>query len=120
MAVTPILQSKATSEADRAGTVELFFDLVFVFAVTQLSHELLLDLTGSGTAEALILLAAIWWVWVLTTWATNALNTESASVRLLLFAMMIGALTMSTSIPGAFDVGGEDRGLIFACAYVTI
>ena len=57
--------------AQRATFLELFFDLVFVFAVAQLSHGLLKDLTVAGAAKTLFLLLVVWWAWIYTTWMTN-------------------------------------------------
>jgi low temperature requirement protein LtrA len=97
----------------RVTYAELFFDLVFVFAVTQISHTLLAHFTPLGALQVTLLFLAVWWVWVFTTWITNWLNPEKTPVRLLLFAMMLGGLVLSTSIPKAF----EERGLWFAIAY---
>jgi low temperature requirement protein LtrA len=72
--------------------IELFFDLVFVFAITQLSHRLLLNLTPTGAVETLVLFLAIWWLWIYTCWATNWLDPEHNTIRVLLLAMMMGAL----------------------------
>ncbi len=96
--------------------VELFFDLVFVFAVTQLSHLLINHLTLTGAAQTGLLLIAVWWVWIYTSWVTNWLDPDSLPVRLLLFALMIAGLVLSASIPGAF----ETRALPFALAYVVM
>jgi low temperature requirement protein LtrA len=98
----------------RVTYVELFFDLVFVFAVTQLSHTLVEHLTLVGALQTLFLLLAVWWVWVYTCWFTNWLDPDKPSVRILLFALMLAGLLMSASIPHAFD--GE--ALLFASAYV--
>ncbi|KRR21168.1 hypothetical protein CQ14_22125 [Bradyrhizobium lablabi] len=100
----------------RVTYVELFFDLVFVFAVTQISHTLLAHFTLVGALQVTLLFLAVWWVWVFTSWITNWLNPEKTPVRLLLFAMMLGGLVLSTSIPKAFD----ERGLWFAIAYATM
>jgi low temperature requirement protein LtrA len=100
----------------RVTYVELFFDLVFVFAVTQISHTLLAHFTLLGALQVTLLFLAVWWVWVFTSWITNWLNPEKAPVRLLLFAMMLGGLVLSTSIPAAF----EARGLWFAIAYAAM
>jgi low temperature requirement protein LtrA len=100
----------------RVTFVELFFDLVFVFAVTQLSHSLIEDMTPLGALHTLILLVAVWWVWVYTAWATNWLDPERVPVRLLLFAVMLVGLVMSASIPEAFAA----LGLPFAAAVVLI
>jgi low temperature requirement protein LtrA len=100
----------------RVTYVELFFDLVFVFAVTQISHTLLAHFTVLGALQVTLLFLAVWWVWVFTSWITNWLNPEKTPVRLLLFAMMLGGLVLSTSIPAAF----EARGLWFAIAYAAM
>lgn len=100
----------------RVTYVELFFDLVFVFAVTQISHTLLAHFTPLGALQVTLLFLAVWWVWVFTSWVTNWLNPEKTPVRLLLFAMMLGGLVLSTSIPAAF----EARGLWFAIAYAAM
>jgi low temperature requirement protein LtrA len=103
-------------EHSRVTSVELFFDLVFVFAVTQLSHGLLHHLTPFGALQAALLLVAVWWAWIDTAWVTNWLDPERAPVRLLLYALMLVGLVMSASIPKAF----EDRGVSFAAAYVVM
>jgi low temperature requirement protein LtrA len=94
--------------------VELFFDLVFVFAITQLSHLLLAHLTLLGAVQTALLLLAVWWVWIFTSWVTNWLDPDKAPVRLLLFVLMLAGLVLSASIPNAF----ETRALPFALAYV--
>jgi low temperature requirement protein LtrA len=94
--------------------VELFFDLVFAFAVTQLSHFLLGHLSLAGAAHAILLFLAVWWVWIYTTWVTNWLDPDRAPVRLVLFVLMLAGLVLSAALPHAFG----KRGLIFAAAYV--
>jgi low temperature requirement protein LtrA len=106
----------APHQHHRVTYVELFFDLVFVFAVTQISHTLLAHFTPSGILQVTLLFLAVWWVWVFTSWITNWLDPEQTPVRLLLFAMMLGGLVLSTSIPTAFD----GRGLWFAIAYAAM
>ena len=96
--------------------VELFFDLVFVFAVTQLSHALVAHLTPTGIAQTGLLLLAVWWVWISTSWVTNWLDPERIPVRLAVLALMFAGLLMSVSIPHAFD----SRGLLFASAFVAM
>jgi low temperature requirement protein LtrA len=100
----------------RVTYAELFFDLVFVFAVTQISHTLLAHFTPLGALQTTLLFLAVWWVWVYTSWITNWLNPEMTPVRVLLFALMLGGLVLSTSIPQAF----ETRGLWFAVAYASM
>jgi low temperature requirement protein LtrA len=106
----------APHQHSRVTYAELFFDLVFVFAVTQISHTLLGRLTPLGLAQTTLLFLAVWWVWVYTSWITNWLNPELTPVRILLFLLMLGGLVLSTSIPTAF----ETRGLWFASAYAAM
>ncbi|MGY8664737.1 low temperature requirement protein A [Bradyrhizobium sp. UFLA05-109] len=103
-------------QPSRVTYVELFFDLVFVYAVTQISHMLLGRFTPLGAVQVTLLFLAVWWVWVYTAWVTNWLNPELTPVRVLLFLMMLGGLVLSTSIPTAF----EGRGLWFAIAYASM
>lgn len=100
----------------RVGFVELFFDLVFVFAVTQLSHSLIEHPTPQGLFQTAVLLGAVWWGWIDTAWATNWLDVDKAPVRLLLFGMMGAGLFMSAAIPLAF----EGRGAVFGLAFAAL
>ncbi len=111
-----LMRARRAGEHAKVGFVELFFDLVFVFAITQVSHLLLAHLTPLGALEAAILLAAVWWVWIDTSWITNWLDPERGPVRLMLFALMAAGLVMSTSLPEAFG----DKGLTFACAFAVM
>lgn len=111
---TGLLRVASLHGHHRVTFVELFFDLVFVFAVTQVSHNLLAHFTPLGVYETVLLLFAVWWVWIFTSWVTNWLDPDTLPVRILLFALMIAGLVMSTSLPKAF----ESRGLAFAGAYV--
>lgn len=104
------------NQHSRVTYAELFFDLVFVYAVTQISHTLLGRFTPLGAIQVTLLFLAVWWVWVYTTWITNWLNPELTPVRILLFLLMLGGLVLSTSIPTAF----EGRGLWFASAYAAM
>ena len=101
---------------NRVTYAELFFDLVFVFAVTQVAHALANRFTPLGALEAALLFLAVWWAWVYTTWITNWLNPELTPVRILLFLLMLAGLVLSTSIPHAFEM----RGLWFASAYAAM
>jgi low temperature requirement protein LtrA len=97
-------------------TVELFFDLVFVFAVTQLSHQILDDLTAGGVGRAAFLLLVVWWAWINTTWMANWFDPSSPAVRGVLTAVMLGSLLMAAALPEAFG----DRALLFAASYVAL
>ena len=112
-AQTSHLRTRHGHEHHRVTFVELFFDLVFVFAVTQLSHGLLEHLTPLGALQAAILLLAVWWTWIDTAWITNWLDPEKPAVRLMLFALMLAGVVLSASIPKAF----HERALSFAVAY---
>jgi low temperature requirement protein LtrA len=102
--------------SQRASSLELFYDLVFVFAITQVSHLLLEHLTWTGVLQSLIVLLAVYWSWNYTTWTTNELDTETIPVRLLLLGLMLVSLLMSVAIPQAF----EEHALLFAGSYVAI
>ncbi|MFT4149143.1 MAG: low temperature requirement protein A [Paracoccaceae bacterium] len=95
---------------------ELFFDLVYVFAVTQISHGLLHHLTLQGLIESLILWFAVWLGWQYTCWTTNWFDPARPRIRGMMFVMMLVALFMAAALPQAFG----ERGLIFALAYVAI
>lgn len=99
-----LLRNPDSDNSDRVGFIELFFDLVFVFAVTQLAHRFIEYPSPRGVLESLLLFLAVWSVWTGTTWVTNRLDVERNSVRLLLLAMMIGGLFQALSIPDAFKI----------------
>jgi len=110
---------------DRAGqqrvtNIELFFDLVFVFAVTQLSHFLLAGPGHGGSARtaflAALLLTMVWMLWSYTTWLTNWLDPERIAVRLLLLALALISLASSAAIPTAFGRWG----LVVGAAYLVM
>jgi low temperature requirement protein LtrA len=111
-----LLRKRGEHDSGKVGMVELFFDLVFVFAVTQLSHALVEDMTLAGLSEVSLLLLGVWWVWINTSWVTSWLDPERIPVRVALLALMLAGLWMSVAIPKAFD----SRGLLFAGAYVSM
>ncbi len=96
--------------------VELFFDLVYVFAVTQLSHYLLDHRSVTGALEAALLLAMMWLLWAYTTWLTNWLDPGRIPVRTLLLCLMLVSLVMSAALPRAFG----DSGLLIGGAYAVM
>ncbi|MGH6924195.1 MAG: low temperature requirement protein A [Propylenella sp.] len=100
----------------RVSPMELFFDLVFVFAVTQLSHYLLEHHTVLGAVQTLVMFLAVWWAWIYTAWATNWLDPDLPAVRLKLAVVMLLSLVLSSSIHDAFG----RLGLVFALVYVAI
>lgn len=111
-----LLRPRHDGQKAQVTNIELFFDLVFVFAVTQLSHTLLKSLTLANAVHVTLLFLAVWWVWIYTSWVTNWLDPERTPVRLLLFALMFAGLILSSSIPEAF----EAKGLYFAFAHVSM
>jgi low temperature requirement protein LtrA len=113
---TALLRDRNRAGSGRVGMVELFFDLVFVFAVTQLSHKLLGDLTLGNLVQVTLVFLGVWWVWMYTAWTTNWLDPEQLPVRTCLFLLTIAGLFLSMSIPHSF----AERGLVFAAAYVTM
>jgi low temperature requirement protein LtrA len=110
------LRPRGDGVAQPTTSVELFFDLVFVFAITQLSHQILDDLTLAGVARATFLLLLVWWAWIYTTWMTNWFDPASPTVRAVLTTVMLGSLLMAAALPQAFG----DRGLLFAASYVAL
>lgn len=113
-----LLRDRTHHDGGRVGMVELFFDLVFVFAITQLSHHLLEHLTPLGALRTALLFMAVWWLWIYTTWSTNWLDPDRNPVRLMLLAMMAGGLVLSAALPLAFGARGAAFGIAFAAMQV--
>lgn len=111
-----LMRTRKGHEHGKVANIELFFDLAFVFAITQLSHLLIEHLSLAGAIQALLLLLAVWWVWICTARITNWLDPERVPVRFLLFVLMMGGLILSSSITRAFESGG----VVFASAYVFL
>ncbi|MGH8868525.1 MAG: low temperature requirement protein A [Actinomycetes bacterium] len=100
-------------EGQRVKPLELFFDLVFVLAITQCTALMVEHPTWRGVAEGVVVLALLWWSWVGYAWLTSVLDPEEGGVRIALFAAMAGLLLAALAVPGAF----ADSGLEFALAY---
>ena len=96
--------------------LELFFDLVFVFALTQVTASMAYDPTGEGILKGLLVLTAIWWAWGAYSWLTNEIDTSRWAVRLPMFGAMAAMLVVSLATPGAF---GDDA-VLFAVAYFMV
>ena len=111
-----VLRPHESPRTDRVTYVELFFDLVFVFALTQLGAYLYEHQTPLGALEGVTLLCALWWAWVSTTWVTNWLDPVRLPVRAAVIALAFVAFVMSVSIAEAFG----DRAWAFAIAYVVL
>lgn len=110
-----LMRNREKNEAEVSYS-ELLFDLIYVFAVTQLSHFLLHHLTLTGIIESVILWFGIWLVWQHTIWVTNWFNPNTRNIRLFLFVMMIVSLFMTSSLPHAFD----EKAWLFVLCYVSI
>jgi low temperature requirement protein LtrA len=111
-----MLRREQGQAGQRVTFMELFFDLVYVLAVTQLSHLLVEHLDARGAAQTALLLMAVWIAWVYNAWFTNWFDPDRRPVRLVLLGVMLASLLMSASLPDAFG----DRGLLFAGAYAAM
>jgi low temperature requirement protein LtrA len=104
-------------EADRrTSPVELLWDLVFVFAVTQVTTQLSHDLTWAGLGRSLLVLALVWWAWSAFVWAANAQDATSRPLRMLLLVAMVLIFVSGLALPEAF---GRD-GTLFALSYAGV
>ncbi|WP_163268881.1 low temperature requirement protein A [Chelativorans alearense] len=113
---TEALRDLPEGESPRVTNMELFFDLVYVFSIIQLSHFLLAHQTWLGALEAATLFAAVWWAWNYTAWAANWVNPDHRSGRLLMVALMACALLMAIAMPSAYS----ERAGLFVGAYVVM
>jgi low temperature requirement protein LtrA len=103
-------------EDERVTPLELFFDLVFVLALTQCTTLIAHDPTWEGMLKGLLVLGMLWWSWVGYAWLTSVVNPEEGAVRLVIFVAMGAFLVAALCVPGAF--GAE--ALLFACAYAVV
>ena len=115
--VAPLVREATEEEEERKTSyLELFFDLVFVFAFTQVTSLILEDTSAAGFARAALVLAMVWWAWSAYTWMTNAIDIENTVTRLLIFAAMAAAFFMALAVPDAY----QDEGAWFAVAYFVV
>jgi low temperature requirement protein LtrA len=115
--VLPTESEDGNDAADSVSPVELFFDLVFVFAFVQVTTFLAADVTWVRVARAIALLAVLWWGWVTYTWLTDALSTEeNVAERVVIFAATAGMFIVALAVPTAFEEGA----LLFAVAYFVV
>jgi low temperature requirement protein LtrA len=103
-------------EGERVTSLELFFDLVFVLALTQCTALMAGTPTWGGILKGLLVLGVLWWAWVGYAWLTSVVDPEEGSVRLVMFAAMAALLVAALCVPGVF---GDDA-LLFACAYAVV
>jgi Predicted membrane protein len=99
----------------RVTWAELFFDLVFVFAITQVSELLHHDHSWAGVGRALIVFVPVWWAWVGTTIHANRHDVDTVHDTLGIFVVGLGSLGMALALPGAYG----DRGVLFGAAYLS-
>ncbi|HEV7459989.1 MAG TPA: low temperature requirement protein A, partial [Solirubrobacteraceae bacterium] len=100
----------------RTSPVELLWDLVFVFAVTQVTALLASDLTWAGFGRSMLVLALVWWAWSAFVWAANAQDTASPVLRATLLLGMVLIFITGLAIPGAFG----DESTLFAVTYTGV
>ena len=110
------MDARRTEREQRVTPLELFFDLVVVFAFTQVTQLMSDDLTWRGLGRGLLALAAIWWAWTGYAWLTNALEPEEGPVRAGMFGAMAAMLVVALAVPGAF---GADA-VLFGVAYLVV
>jgi low temperature requirement protein LtrA len=96
--------------------LELFFDLVFVFAMTQVTSRLADDPTWHGVLHGMLVLAALWWAWAAYAWLTSAMDVDEGGVRLAMLASTGAMLIVALAVPGAF---GDDA-VLFGAAYFLV
>lgn len=113
---TAVLDDGETEQEKRAGFLELFFDLVFVFGITQVTALLLENTSAAGFLRAALVFGLLWWAWSAYAWLTNAIDIERSLVRLLILAAMAGSFFMALAVPEAY---GSD-GLWFAVPYAAV
>jgi low temperature requirement protein LtrA len=108
--------SAAMREGEQVSPLELFFDLVFVLAITECTQLMSNDATWSGLLRGLLVLGVLWWSWVGYAWLTSVLDPEEDAVRGFIFVAMAGALVAALCVPDAFG----SLGLEFALAYGVV
>jgi low temperature requirement protein LtrA len=101
---------------ERVTPLELFFDLIFVFAITQVTGLVVADPTWAGLTKGLLVLGVLWWAWAAYAWLTNTIDPEEGIVRLAMFGAMGAMLLASLAVP---DVFGDDA-VLFTCAYAVV
>ncbi len=106
----------ASEREERVTPLELFFDLVFVFAITQVTSMLSVDPTWAGLGRALLVLGALWWAWTGYAWLTNNVNPDEGAVRLAILGAMGALLVVALAVPNSFG----DDGVLFGVAYFSV
>jgi low temperature requirement protein LtrA len=110
------------SEEARVAPIELYFDLVFVFSLTQVTALMADDLTGRGVVRGLLVLALLWWSWVGYAWLGNVVQADEGLGRVAMFGAMAAMFVLALTVPEAFDdmPGGLDGPIVVAFAYLAV
>jgi low temperature requirement protein LtrA len=116
MAVADTSEQPVEDDEKRVEPLELFFDLVFVFGLTQVTALMAHDATWEELFHGMLVLAALWWAWGAYAWLTNYIDTTQDRERILMFAAMAAMLVAALAVPDAFG----DDGVIFGCAYAAV
>jgi low temperature requirement protein LtrA len=113
---------RPVTERSRVTSLELFFDLVFVYALTQVTRLMSDDLTGRGMLRGLLVLALLWWCWCCYSWLGNTVRADEGITRIALFAVMATMFVVALTIPEAFDdfPGGLSGPVVFAACYLFV
>jgi low temperature requirement protein LtrA len=114
--VSDVVPEHDHSDEHRVTPLELFFDLAFVFAFTQVTTLLVDDPTWNGVFRGMLVLAALWWAWTGYAWFTSTLDVDEGGVRLAMLASMGAMLFVALAVPGAF---GDDA-VLFGLAYFVV
>jgi low temperature requirement protein LtrA len=110
------VEERHAEQEERVLPLELFFDLVLVFAITQVTGLISADPTARGLVRGLLVMGALWWAWAAYAWLTNTVNPEEGAVRLAMLGAMGAMLVASLAVPGAF----ENDGVLFGLAYLAV
>ena len=108
--------SAVLREGERVYPLELFFDLVFVLAITQCTALMAHEHSWTGIAKGMLVLGVLWWAWVGYAWLTSVVDPEEGVVRFAMFGAMAALLVVALCVPQAFG----DEALLFACSYGAV
>ena len=113
---------RPVTEGSRVTPIELFFDLVFVFAITQVTALIADDLTALGVAQGLLVLALLWWCWVGYAWLGNVVRADVGMGRVAMFGAMAAMFVLALSVREAFEdlPGGTSGPVVLALAYLAV
>ncbi|MFK3979379.1 low temperature requirement protein A [Micromonospora sp. NPDC050397] len=116
------LRIRAAAEGSRVNRLELFFDLVFVYALFNIARATTDNLTGVGLVHALLIISLLWWCWIAYAWAGNSIRSSEGMVPVVLFTVMAAIFVIALTISEAFvDISGGLSGpLVFACCYFVV